>query len=239
MFVTFDYQPTLEDFTKDGKLELGAIMKILENTGNKHSDTVGDAILQGSNNGRGWILTEWMLEISEYPEYGDKITGKTWTQPVKQAFTCVRDFELYKNDKLCAKGTTRWVLLDLSTGRPIKIEQDIIDIYKPEDVSVFTEGKLPRILPPAEYTQTLTIQQRRRDIDFNHHVHNLTYLDYAMEVLPEEIYENRCFKHLRITFKFAIKAGEKINCQYGTNNDKHVINIAGENGEQKALIELC
>ena len=190
MIIDFEYQPVLEDYKKNGDMKLGSILKILENSGNKHSDWAGDAILEGSNSGVAWVLTDWMLELIKYPKYGDKILARTWSEPVKQPLVCTRDFEMYCNGELTVKGTTKWIRLDLTTGRPCKVTEDIIAKYQPEDKYTFAEARLPRLAVPEAFSNEIALPIRRSDIDFNDHVHNLTYLDYALEVLPADVYEN-------------------------------------------------
>ena len=65
MFVDFNYQPIIEDFNKNGTLKLEAILKVLENSGNVHSDTAGDNNLVRSQNRIAWVLTDWKIQIKE------------------------------------------------------------------------------------------------------------------------------------------------------------------------------
>ena len=80
MIFTYDYKPVIEDFSKDGKLSIVAILKILENAGNGHSDYAGDSIFKTEGITRAWILTEWSIKIDEYPSYGDEIKAETWSE---------------------------------------------------------------------------------------------------------------------------------------------------------------
>ncbi len=238
MIIDFEYQPVLEDYKKNGDMKLGSILKILENSGNKHSDTAGDAILEGSSNGKGWVMTDWYIELISYPKYGDKIKACTWSEPVKQTFVCTRNFEMYCNGELTVKGMTKWILLDLTNGRPCKITQEIIDQYKPEDKEVFPGSKLDRLVTPESFSRETQISIRRADIDFNDHVHNLTYLDYALEALPQEVYDNRNFKKLRISYKQAVKSGEEILCKYTEKDGRHICCVYGKSGDLKTQIEF-
>ena len=238
MIINFEYQPLLEDYKKNGDMLLGYILKILENSGNKHSDTAGDAILESSNNGKTWVLTDWMIDIINYPKYGDKIVARTWSEPVNHSLICTRNFEMYCNDKLAVIGTTKWILLDLTTNRPCKITQEIIEKYQPEDKHTYEDSKLPRLAMPESFNRETPIAIRRLDIDFNDHVHNLTYLDYALEGLPEDVYENRNFKKLRISYKLAVKAGEEIVCKYAKIEGRHICCIFGKGGDLKTQIEF-
>ena len=238
MIVDFEYQPVLEDYKKNDDMKLGSILKILENSGNKHSDAAGDAILEGSNSGVAWVLTDWMLELIKYPKYGDKILARTWSEPVKQPLVCTRDFEMYCNGELTVKGTTKWIRLDLNTGRPCKVTPEIIEKYQPEDKYTFEETRLPRLAAPEAFSNEIALPIRRADIDFNDHVHNLTYLDYALEVLPADVYESRNFKKLRISYKLAVKSGEEIICKYANVEGRHICCIYGKSGDLRTQIEF-
>ncbi len=238
MFVTFEYQPLIEDFYANGEMKIETILKILENSGNRHSDKAGDYILQSSNNGFAWVLTDWFVQLDFYPKYGDKIHAITWSQGMTSLFGTSRDFELYCNDELCAKGTTRWVYFNLNTNRPQKITDDLLKKYGPEKKSVFEDTKLPKIELPQDFIAETTIVPRRNDIDFNHHVHNLVYVDYAMEVLSEEIYKNHDFKNIRITYKSAVVVGETLKVRLSSAEGKNTVCIFNQQDELKTLIEL-
>ena len=50
MFYTETYCPGVADFDRDGKLAYEAILRILENTASRHSDSSGDDVINGSFN---------------------------------------------------------------------------------------------------------------------------------------------------------------------------------------------
>lgn len=237
MIVDFEYVPLIEDFNSNGTLKLEAILKILENSGNKHSDLSGDGILQACNNGTSWVLTDWYVKIDFYPKYSDKIVAKTWSEGFSSPFGTNRDFELYCNDKLCAKGTTKWFLLDINSLRPVKITKELLEKYKPEDKCVFEEKKLPKIQEQETFVNEVTLKTRRCDIDFNNHVHNLVYLDYAMEVISEEAYNKHNFEQVRISYKSAVKKDEEVSLKYSVIDKTHTVLIYSKE-ELKALVEL-
>ena len=238
MIVELEYQPALEDFRKTGEMELRAILKLFENTGSKHSDIVGDGILNRTQKGTAWVFTDWKVEVIKYPKYGDKIVSTTWSEPAYAIFTSSRNFELYCNGELAVKATTRWAIIDLTNGRPTKIGKELIDIYEPEEKKTFEETKLAKIPVPEAFEIEKEIIQRRTDIDFNNHVHNLTYLDYAFEALPKELFENRAFRNLRISYKLQLQEGEKTICKYAKVEDKHNFGIYGDDNTLKTQIEL-
>lgn len=240
-----EYKPVIEDFTKEGKVSLFAILKILENTGNRHSDAVGDSVFVGRENTQAWILTDWQLEISSYPSYTDKIKAQTWSQLLKSPVVATRDFILYKNDEVCVKGTTKWVLYDIATKHPCKIEQSLLNKYQPEDKAVFADQRLVKIAEPASFEVEKKIAIRRSDVDFNGHIHNLLYLDYALETIPFDVYEKHNFSHLRISYKSAVTSEKEIVCKYACVNGEeessqqtHLVYMYDVAGQLKTIIQL-
>ena len=209
MIFSEEYKTVIEDFGKDGRLSIFGILRIFENLGNRHSDSAGDSVFKYDGTTNAWVLTEWKIEVNEYPLYSDKIKIETWAEQLQSPLVAVRNFALYKNDRLCIKGTTRWVLFDIKAQRLCKIEKELLEKYQPENKSIFEESKLDKIQIPSDFILEKKIELRKSDFDFNNHVHNLIYIDYALETLPDEVYENQNFSKIRITYKTAIKKAKK------------------------------
>lgn len=228
MIVDFTYIPVLEDFYNNGDLSLTALLKIFENAGSTHSDLAKDNILEGSSKGKAWVLLDWKIQVIKMPKYGTKLLAKTWLDEVKSPFGTTRNFLLYteNSEEICVKGVTKWVMLDLSTNRPTKIAGDLIDRYAPEKNDLLKDFKIEKIQETSQWIDKIDIELRRGDIDFNNHVHNLCYLDFACEVLPKEIYDSLYrIQNLRITYKNAITFGEKICAKYAYENNRHLVGI--------------
>lgn len=238
MIFTYEYKPVFEDFDKNAELTLSAMVKILENAGGGHSDLAGDNVFYIKDLSRAWILTDWQIEKISSVKYGDIIKADTWSEGFMSPLVTNRDFIMYKNDEVCLKATTRWILLDTTTGRPSRLSDDILEKYKPEQKTVFDDQKLIKIPSISDISRSKEIEVQRRDIDFNNHVHNLTYLDYALETIPEDVYDNVNFSSLRISYKTALKNGDKATCKYSFTENSHVIQIENDSKEICALIRL-
>ena len=84
---------------------------------------------------------------------------------------------------------------------------------------------MPKLNLPNESEKvknSLVYKIRRFDLDLNKHVHNLNYLDYAYEVLPEEVYfgDNE-LKNVEIAYKKEVALNEEIRIElYESDNDK-------------------
>ena len=56
---------------------------------------------------------------------------------------------------------------------------------------------------------------QKRDIDSNHHVNNLNYLDFAYELLPK----NAEFKNVEVMYKNEARLGDTMKLYYGEKDD--------------------
>ena len=238
MIFNYVYKPIIEDYDNQGNYKTSTILKAFGNSGSAHSDASGDNVIQGSNSGKAWVLLDWKIEVLEAPKMNEELRVETWIEPLKSPFGTIRSFLGYVGDKLCAKGITKWVLLDVTTGRPSKIEADLIERYTVNEGSAFEGSKIEKIAEPENYTSETEILVRRADIDWNNHVHNLTYLDYALDCLPEDVYTNKNFKKVRITFKHEISGRKIIKGKYGETENASVVAIHNEKGDLCTLVEF-
>lgn len=197
----------------------------------------GYGLLDIEKKGVSWILMDWKLKVIKRPRYGEELLVKTWGRNVKKV-TTYRDYEIYnKNNELCAIATTKWALLDINLKKIIRISPEIINKYILNEKSVFEEEELSKISIPEEFENCIIYTVQRRNIDVNGHMHNTHYLDLAYEALPEDIYNNRPYNNLRISYKKEIKLGDKVNCYYSHIDDKHVV-VMKTNDITNAIVEI-
>ena len=212
----------LKDIGKENYMKNRAILEIFENIGTHHSDIAGYGPNDIKRTGVTWVLLDWKVQVLKRPKYGEKLNVSTWGRTMKRTYT-YRDFEMYdEENNLCVIGTSKWVLIDIETGKIAKITEEIYELKAPE-----------------EYSSEIEYKVSRRDIDLNGHMHNLYYLDIAYEALPEDVYEKRPFDSFRIQYKKEVKLGDVVKCRYTFKDDKHIVSICNSDGSRvHAIIVL-
>ena len=238
MIFKTDFIPLVEDYDKNGLLTLEAVVRLMENAGSRHSDFAGDSVIQKSAGGKAWVLTDWKVRVENFPEYGKPIHVETWSEKPSSPLGVSRNYVMYVNGKKCAAGTSKWVVLDLETKRLCKIDTALMDAYQVEEGNAFGEEKMEKIQLPDEFSHEIQIPLRRSDIDFNFHVHNLCYLNLALEALPEEEYKNRKFKNFRASYKNAVTENDSLTCRYSLGNVKHVVAFYANGSTLSTLVSF-
>ena len=161
MFYTETYCPGVADFDRDGKLAYEAILRILENTASRHSDSSGDDVIDGSRRGITWVLTDWRVEIVRRPQSKAPLQVATWVRdnaPVGRVF---RDYTITDTSGTeLVRAESRLILFDLRTEKIVRIDRERFASYRPEARSVFPDTA-PRLRAPDVFDTQTVLPLRR------------------------------------------------------------------------------
>lgn len=235
------YLVSIKDVGTSNLITNRGFLRLLEDIACVHSDIAGYGINQMSQTHLSWVLLHWKVRILKRVSYNSTITIHTWSRNSNK-FTTYRDFEMYdENDNLICIASTKWTLVSSETGRIAKITPEIIECYTPEDnKNVFGELDIAKLQEPENIdnpSYTFTVQ--RRDIDINHHMNNLFYFDYAIEALPQEVYENLNCNEFEIMYKNGAKLGNTVNCFYANEHNSHyVVMKSAEDNRLHAIVKF-
>ena len=236
MIYSNNYKIGLEDIGINYEASNKALLKIMEDVACLHSASVGYGVFEIETKKRVWMLLDWKIKILKRPKYNDEIKAETWSRKIERLYA-YRDFQLKdKEGNIIAIGTSRWIFVDTDRRRPVRLTEDIANLYESEfDKNVFEEEM--EDIKCEDYLFKKEYYIQRRDIDLNEHMHNLSYLDMAYEILPEDIYKNKIFDNVRIIYKKEIIYGERVECYYTEENNKYIITAKSED-KVNAIIEL-
>lgn len=231
---TKKFDITFSDIDINNELSNKGILRIMQEIAGLHSSSLGYGLNDSDKTGYAWLLLNWKLRVFSRPKWESTLTVKTWSKSMNPLFA-YRDIEILdSNNNLVAIGSSKWILFDINKKSLIKIPNEVKENFPNVDKSVFEEKFKEKLKEPenSNFVYEYTIQ--RRDIDTNHHVNNLNYLDYAYEALPENIFSNINFSNVEIMYKHEAKLGDKISIFYShTEDDEYIITI--KDNEQKNL----
>lgn len=210
------------------KLNLKSLIKYLQDAAGEHSDLAGYGISNIEKTHLAWLVLNWKVKMISHPHYNEEITIKTWARSLEKVYS-YRDFEILdSNNNLVAIASSKWLLVDSDTKKIKHITEDIVNSYGLNNKAVFNVNLDEKPKVPENNSLNFTYKVQRRDIDTNHHVNNLFYIDFALETIPENIYLSNEFNNIEIFYKKEIKYGEIINCYYSFEDNKHIVTIKSE-----------
>ena len=228
MYYQETVKPRTSDFDKDGKLSYEAIPNILEIVGGHHSETVNDSIIPDDTCKATWIIVSWRIQIIRRITGTEALNVKTWVFGKVPSVITYRGFIVMDKDgNELIRAQADLCLVDIESGKPIKIGNDFYAQYIPENETVFSDS-LPRLRKKKQYSYKREITLRRCDEDFNHHIHNTRYIEYALDILPDNIYKTADFNSIRITYTKALKLSDRAHGEYIFEDNKHYIAISND-----------
>ena len=235
MKVKKDYYVGYRDVDPNQYLSNTSLLSFLENTAGVHSTKADNDI----NPKTTWFLRGWKVRLFERPKYGDTVTIETWAREFRK-IESYREFEIKNEDGvLLGVALSKWVYINVETGKFEKIEKEVYDKYEPENMTNFNDDEkyLPKLPEVGIESEGVKFTVTKSLIDVNRHLHNIYINDVAMEALSNDIAFSGNLNEFDITFKKQVKAGEVLTSKAKEDLSKIDVEITNEQNEIVALCE--
>ncbi len=219
------YEPRISEYDKNGNLSVKSIIGILEDAGAKHSTFAGNDILECRLNGYTWILVEWNVEINRLPKSSQKLLVETWAVFKKPEIITSREFEIKdEQGNVFIHACERLVYEDLQNGKLVRITPEMMGNYNPEP-ELQHKFRFAKLKEPAVYDCEKPLAVRITDIDFNDHVHNTVYFDYALDMLEQS---GEFISGFRILYKKPLMYKDTVTVKRANTDGGYTVGIYKE-----------
>lgn len=157
-----------------------------------------------------WVLSRFHVIMQEYPRMDQSVIIETWPKGANKLFF-MRDYRmLTEENKLLARATSAWLILDGKTGRPKKMEDDKLNNLTLRDRHGIQE--LPEKLPViSEPDRERTVKALYSDLDINKHVNAVKYIEWIQDCYDEKIYQSQNVKECQINYQLETRFSEEVN----------------------------
>jgi len=157
-----------------------------------------------------WVLSRLFIQMDEYPGWGEKIKVKTWLTGMGRLFA-LRHFSI-ANSKGDILGTAKsaWLVLDLKSRRPQKIEpvfKHLLHLF--DDLPSAEEPE--KIPAPVRSKMEKSYTVRYSDIDMHHHVNNTKYIEWVLDSYSFEMHRKYHIHTFEINFLAESSHGDEIS----------------------------
>lgn len=220
------------DINEENELSDKGLLTILAEAAGLHSESVGYGLNTMDKTNCAWMILSWKVEIYKRPRWNTNLTVRTWGRAFRRASTW-RDYEVFDDStgERIAKATSEWILMNAREKSIGRITEEMMQDYGIVEKNVFEEqftGKLNEVENMKKMCEYKVV---RRDIDINHHVNNIMYLEIVYSALPHDIKPN--FNNIEIYYKKQVKLGNIVSCFYAKEGEEHIISIKSQ--DEKTL----
>ena len=210
------YRVRSYECTPEGVLRAPELLNYLQETASENARVLGFdfPVFDEATGARGaWVLAQMRLRVDRYPRWRDTVLVDTFPWGAR-ALTANRDFAVSLEDGTpCAVATTRWMLIDPATRKPVRLPPSIgaVDAGREPVFGVpdaFSRLRWPD--PPAEETPPQAYRVMRSQIDLNGHVNNVHYAEWMLESVPADFAAAHRPVEMEIVFRSETLRGDVV-----------------------------
>ncbi|XP_022737273.1 palmitoyl-acyl carrier protein thioesterase, chloroplastic-like [Durio zibethinus] len=137
-----------------------------------------------------WVVTRMQLQVDQYPIWGEVLKIDTWVGASgKNGMR--RDWLIrsHVTGQVYARATSTWVMMNQQTRRLSKMPEEVRAEISPwfikkHAIEEETPGTIKKLDNTANYKNS-KLKPKRTDLDMNHHVNNVKYVNWMLETIPE------------------------------------------------------
>lgn len=158
-----------------------------------------------------WVISEINVQIIDnLPFWSEEIEVSIWVSEITK-LKIFTDFELKYKNKTFAKGNCCWFLLNGKTKRPV-ISDIVSDKMAVLDELTVGPHKKFCLNNTTEAVTFASHKTNIRDIDFNNHVNNKSYINLAEMTIPNDFRVTHELKSLSVKYCKESYLGDELTC---------------------------
>lgn len=230
----WDSRVRFSEIGEDKRLTLDGVLNYFQDSSTFQSEDLGNGMEVVEGMHRIWVLNSWQIVVKEYPKVAEKITLGTWPYEFNRFFGS-RNFIMYGEDgRVLAYANSLWTYLNSETGRPARVDDEILHLYtlEPKYEMEYAERKIS--LPDTMENQK-QFPVEVYHLDTNHHVNNGQYVKMAGAYLPQGFH----IVQMRAEYKKSALLGDVICPRVYKEDTKVIVSLEDEAGAPYAVVEFC
>lgn len=191
-----------------GRVKLGSLLNYFQESASEHAEKLGASVLDLISKQVTWVLSRYHVKIFRYPMWKESFQMTTWPS-LQRGLFALREFEARDPQKnMLAVATTSWMLLDIKNKKPVPLAGHLPEYPKePRRAIGDAFGPLPKA---GRIDLELPFRVQMRDLDWNRHVNNVVYIEWAAETAPRDVLENFQPAEIEVDFRAEALFGETV-----------------------------
>lgn len=239
MAQSYTYKTLIDSRDVDlrGQCRPSALMGYMQEAATQAGESggFGRAVIGGNHNGF-WMITRMWFRMERPLRWNEELTVHTWHRGAKGVVS-YRDYDLYVDGELVGEGVSAWVMADLDTHRPVRLNT-VTEMAETHGGELCKEKTLSKLKAPVELREIEKRIMRYSDTDINGHVNNTRYADFACDALRmDKLSGERYLAEMQIGYLAECRAGEVLDICSGDYEDGRTY-VCGNDEEGKARFEV-
>jgi acyl-ACP thioesterase len=182
-----------------GELKIVNIMNMLQDIAVEYAMKLKISSRELATQNLFWVISRYQIEINRFAQLNDNLLISIQRNTHKSLYD-LRWFKIETEDhQEIVNALGAWVMIDKKTGTPKHLDQFMTAEMlnkNTENVKKFFNNL--SMIDKTHHEQSFKI--RTHDLDLNQHVNNSTYVEWAVEALPEQLLKNFTIKKIKVVY---------------------------------------
>ena len=203
-----DYVIHTYETDASGLAKTVSLLNYLQDAAGDHAGRLGLSVIDLFKRNMTWVLSRYHVRVHRYPAMGDRLEVTTWPSG-KDGYFALRDFAVSDGTAgpLLA-ATSSWMILGLERKQPLKIG-DVIDIPYVLDRRALDDPFTALPIPSGRDSE-VRFRVGSAHLDWNHHVNNAVYVQWALEAVPPDVLMNSRPVELEVSYRAEAFYGDDV-----------------------------
>lgn len=194
------YEVGFNEVDVDGMIGPVNLLNWFQNTASSQSYSLGIPVTDLISRGLTWVVYRYKVLIVKRPRWRDPVRVRTWRRPQEEDLSAPREFEVLAADgSVLAQATALFKLVDISSKKAVS-PNEAVPNYPVLDKRLFPfDSSITEKFDMPDIGRKFDV--RRGDLDMNRHVNNVNYVAWAMETVPDHVWDNFWASGFEVLFR--------------------------------------
>ncbi|MCK7477374.1 MAG: thioesterase [Candidatus Moduliflexus flocculans] len=191
-----------------GFVKASALLNYLQDSAGEHAGRLGVGVLDLFKRNMTWVLSRYHIAVHRYPARGARLEVTTWPSG-KHGYFALRDFEVADGE--AAPSSRRrapgWSS-DSTSKQPVKVDEAIAIPYAVDKRAL--ADPFDSLAVPAGRDAEVGFRVESGHIDWNRHVNNAVYVQWALEAVPPDVLQRSRPVDLEVSYRAEAFYGDQV-----------------------------
>jgi len=185
-----------------------ALLNYLQDSAGDHAGRLGLSVIDLVKRGLTWVLSRYHVVIHRYPALGERLEVVTWPSG-KHGYFAIRDFEVTDgNGGPVLSATSSWMVIGLEDKHTVKVDDVVGPAYAVAKRAL--EDPFASIPVPEGRESEVRFRVESGHLDWNRHVNNAVYVQWALESVAPEVLMNRRPSDIEVSYRAEAFYGDEV-----------------------------
>jgi len=166
-----------------------------------------------------FVMTRMQVQMDSYPKWGDLVRFETWFAMTGR-MRASREWSITDcvTGERIGRATSTWVTINMKTRRLGKIAdhtRERLATFQYTEENAFDPDRMQLKLPDLTSVTEVDVKvpqiARVSDMDMNGHINNVTYINWILETIPEQVLGNKRLYQIEIDYKNECTSGDLVH----------------------------